>query len=154
MSGTVNKAILIGHLGAAPEIRRTQDGRPVASFNLATNENWRDKASGERKQVTDWHRVVVFNDQLVKIAEQYLKKGSKVYVAGQMKTRKWTDQAGAERYTTEVVLGAYRAELTLLDRADRAPGATGLDDYGTSSDPAPAAARPSHRDEMNDEIPF
>jgi len=157
MSGTLNKVLLIGHLGADPEIRRTQDGKPVVTLSIATGETWRDKASGERREITDWHRVVIFNENLCKVAEQYLKKGSKVFVEGQQKTRKWQDQAGTDRYTTEVVLGAYRAELVLLDRSDRPAPAPA--DYGTSSTrspgPAPTAAggaRP--RGDMDDEIPF
>ena len=117
MAGSVNKVILIGNLGADPEIRRTQDGRPIANLRVATSETWRDKASGERRERTEWHRVVIFNENLCRVAEQYLKKGSKVYLEGQLQTRKWTDQQGVERYTTEVVLQNFRGELTLLDRA-------------------------------------
>src|SRR6202043_4161070 len=117
MAGSVNKVILIGNLGADPEIRRTQDGRPVANPRLATSESWRDKATGERKERTEWHRVVIFNENLCKVAEQYLKKGSKVYLEGQLQTRKWQDQAGQEKYTTEVVLQGFSSQLTMLDRA-------------------------------------
>ncbi len=117
MAGSVNKVILIGNLGADPEIRRTQDGRPVANLRLATSESWRDKATGERKEKTEWHRVVIFNENLCRIAEQYLKKGSKVFIEGQLQTRKWQDQSGQDRYSTEVVLQGFRGELTLLDRA-------------------------------------
>ena len=119
MAGSVNKVILIGNLGADPEIRRTQDGRPVANLRLATSESWRDKATGERKEKTEWHRVVIFNENLCRIAEQYLKKGSKVYIEGQLQTRKWQDQSGQDRYSTEVVLQGFRGELTLLDRRRR-----------------------------------
>src|SRR5215213_9729326 len=115
MAGSVNKVILIGNLGADPEIRRTQDGRPIANLRLATSESWRDKATGERKEKTEWHRVVIFSEGLCKIAEQYLKKGSKVYIEGQLQTRKWTDQSGVEKYSTEVVLQRFRGELTILD---------------------------------------
>ena len=123
MAGSVNKVILIGNLGADPEIRRTQDGRPVANLRLATSDSWRDKATGERKEKTEWHRVVIFNENLCRIAEQYLKKGSKVYLEGQLQTRKWQDQSGQDRYSTEVVLQGFRGELTLLDRAGGAPAA-------------------------------
>src|SRR5205085_453156 len=107
MAGSVNKVILVGNLGADPEIRRTQDGRPIANLRVATSENWRDKASGERRERTEWHRVVIFSEGLAKIAEQYLKKGAKVYLEGQLQTRKWTDQQGIERYSTEVVLQGF-----------------------------------------------
>src|SRR6202035_231296 len=117
MAGSVNKVILVGNLGADPEIRRTQDGRPIANLRLATSESWKDKTSGERREKTEWHRVVIFNENLCKIAEQYLKKGSKVYLEGALQTRKWQDQSGQERYSTEVVLQGFRGELTLLDRA-------------------------------------
>ena len=113
MAGSVNKVILVGNLGADPEIRRTQDGRPIANLRVATSETWRDKGTGERREKTEWHRVVIFNDNLCRVAEQYLKKGSKVYVEGQLQTRKWTDQQGVERYTTEVVLQNFRGELAL-----------------------------------------
>ncbi len=115
MSGSVNKVILVGNLGADPEIRRTQDGRPIANLRIATSETWRDRSSGERRERTEWHRVVIFNEGLCKIAEQYLRKGSKVYVEGQLQTRKWTDQSGQERYTTEVVLQGFNSALTMLD---------------------------------------
>jgi single-strand DNA-binding protein len=115
MAGSVNKVILIGNLGRDPEIRTTQDGTKVANLSVATSENWRDKNSGERKEKTEWHRVVVFNDRLVDVIERYLKKGAKVYLEGALQTRKWTDQSGAEKYTTEIVLQRYRGELTMLD---------------------------------------
>ena len=117
MAGSVNKVILIGNLGADPEIRRTQDGRPVANLRLATSDSWKDKTTGERREKTEWHRVVIFNENLCRIAEQYLKKGSKVYLEGALQTRKWQDQSGQDRYSTEVVLQGFRGELTLLDRA-------------------------------------
>src|SRR5215813_5622110 len=117
MAGSVNKVILVGNLGADPEVRRMQDGRPIVNLRIATSETWRDKATGERKERTEWHRVVIFSEGLAKIAEQYLKKGAKVYVEGQLQTRKWTDQQGVERYSTEVVLQGFNAVLTMLDRA-------------------------------------
>src|SRR5579885_2284540 len=129
MGGCVNKVILIGNLGADPEIRRTQDGRPIANLRLATTDTWRDKMTGERRERTEWHRVVIFNEALAKIAEQYLKKGAKVYVEGQIRTRKWTAQDGGDRYTTEIVLSAFGAQLAMLDRAERPPPNEA--DYGT-----------------------
>lgn len=114
MAGSVNKVILIGNLGRDPEIRTTQDGTKVANLSLATSENWRDKTSGERREKTEWHRVVVFNDRLVDVIEKYLKKGATIYIEGALQTRKWTDQSGTEKYTTEIVLQKYRGELTML----------------------------------------
>ena len=125
MAGSVNKVILVGNLGRDPEIRSTQDGMRVATLNLATSETWRDRASGERKERTEWHRVAIFNDRLVEIAEKYLRKGSKIYVEGQLQTRKWQDQQGQDRYTTEVVLSRFRGELTMLDGAGGAGGGRG-----------------------------
>jgi len=122
MAGSVNKVILVGNLGKDPEIRRTQDGRPIANLSIATSETWRDKGTGERKEKTEWHRVVIFSEPLCKIVEQYLKKGAKVYIEGALQTRKWTDQSGVEKYSTEVVLQNFRGELTLLDRAGGAGG--------------------------------
>ena len=115
MAGSVNKVILIGNLGRDPEVRSLQNGGEVANLSVATSESWRDKESGERREKTEWHRVVIFNENLLKVAKQYLKKGSKVYLEGQLQTRKWTDQSGQERYSTEVVLARYRGELTMLD---------------------------------------
>jgi single-strand DNA-binding protein len=165
MAGSVNKVILIGNLGADPEIRRTQDGRPVANLRVATSESWRDKATGERKEKTEWHRVVIFNENICKVAEQYLKKGSKVFIEGQLQTRKWQDQSGQERYSTEVVLQGFRGELTLLDRAGGAGGGGGdfaADDNGgefgspgpTRKVAAAGAGGRSSRNDMDDEIPF
>ncbi len=122
MAGSVNKVILIGNLGKDPQVRRMTSGDAVVSFSVATTESWRDKASGERKDKTEWHNVVIFNENLAKIAEQYLKKGSKVYVEGQLQTRKWADKDGAEKYTTEIVLQRYRGELTLMDSRGDAGG--------------------------------
>lgn len=115
MAGSVNKVILIGNLGADPEIRRTQDGRPIANLNIATSETWRDRNSGERKEKTEWHRVVIFNEGLCKVAEQYLKKGAKVYIEGALQTRKWQDQNGQDKYSTEIVLQGFNSTLTMLD---------------------------------------
>ena len=132
MAGSVNKVILIGNLGKDPEIRRTQDGRPIANLNIATTETWRDKNSGEKKEKTEWHRVVIFNENLCKVAEQYLKKGAKVYVEGALQTRKWQDQSGAEKYTTEIVLQNFGGTLTMLDTRTGAGGMqeSGQSDYG------------------------
>ena len=115
MAGSVNKVILVGNLGKDPEIRRTQDGRPIANLSIATSDTWRDKATGERKEKTEWHRVVIFSEPLCKIVEQYLKKGAKVYIEGALQTRKWTDNAGVEKYSTEVVLQGFNSTLTMLD---------------------------------------
>src|SRR6202042_3894779 len=128
MAGSVNKVILIGNLGADPEIKRTQDGRPIANLRIATSDTWRDKNSGERKEKTEWHRVVIFNEGLCKVAEQYLKKGDKVYIEGQLQTRKWTDQAGVEKYSTEVVLQGFNSNLTMLDGRSGGGGSFGSDD--------------------------
>jgi single-strand DNA-binding protein len=119
MAGSVNKVILIGNLGADPEVRHTQDGRPIVNLRVATSESWRDKSTGERREKTEWHRVVIFSEGLAKVAEQYLKKGSKVYLEGALQTRKWEDQQGQERYTTEVVLQGFNSQLTMLDGRQR-----------------------------------
>src|SRR5687768_8491052 len=132
MAGSVNKVILVGNLGKDPEIRRTQDGRPIANLSVATSESWRDKATGERREKTEWHRVVIFNEGLCRIAEQYLKKGSKVYLEGQLQTRKWQDQSGQDKYTTEVVLQNFNSNLTMLDGR----GEGGGENAGFSSPPA------------------
>lgn len=152
MSG-VNKAIVLGHLGQDPEIRATTDGRKIATLNVATSESWKDKATGEKRERTSWHRVVIFAEGLAKVAEQYLKKGSKVYVEGALQTRKWTDQQGIERYSTEVVLQGFGSSLQMLDRADRAPPPDETTNYGAkpSSGPAPAGGK---RTDLDDEIPF
>jgi len=134
MAGSVNKVILIGNLGADPEVRHTQDGRPVVNLRIATTETWRDRNTGERRERTEWHRVVIFNEGLARVAEQYLRKGSKVYIEGQLQTRKWTDQNGIERYTTEVVLQGFNCALTMLD--SRGAGQAGAG-FGTGM---PAAA--------------
>jgi single-strand DNA-binding protein len=171
MAGSVNKVILVGNLGADPEIRRTQDGRPIVNLRVATTDTWRDKGTGERKERTEWHRVVIFSEGLAKVAEQYLKKGSRVYLEGQLQTRKWQDQGGQDRYSTEVVLQNFNAQMVLLDRAGGGSGGSfGSDDNGSDfgsssgssgasggrSAPArqPAMAGAGRRDDMDDEIPF
>lgn len=128
MAGSVNKVILVGNLGADPEIRRTQDGRPIANLRVATTETWRDKSSGERRERTEWHRVVIFSEGLCRVAEQYLRKGAKVYLEGQLQTRKWQDQSGQDRYSTEVVLQGFNSTLTMLDGRSGAGG--GMSDGG------------------------
>src|SRR5262244_75782 len=161
MAGSVNKVILIGNLGADPEIRRTQDGRPIVNLRLATSDTWRDKATGERKERTEWHRVVIFSEPLAKVAEQYLKKGSKIYIEGQLQTRKWQDQQGQDRYTTEVVLQGFSSQLTLLDRVGSSGGGFGSEDGGSNfgsfggrgtpeRQPAMAGASAGMREDMND----
>ncbi len=164
MAGSVNKVILVGHLGADPEIRTTQDGKPIANMRLATSESWRDATSGERKEKTEWHSVVVFNEGLAKVCEQYLKKGAKIYIEGKLQTRKWQDQQGQDRYSTEIVLNGFGSTLTMLDsqRGERAPAASGPDDYGTSSSRnSGTSARSgsgttgrSFDQDMDDDIPF
>ena len=169
MAGSVNKVILVGNLGKDPEIRRTQDGRPIANLSVATSESWRYKTTGERKEKTEWHRVVVFNEGLCKVIEQYLKKGSKVYLEGALQTRKWTDKDGHDKYSTEVVLQGFNSTLTMLDTRSGGGGASaGPNDDGDfgSSGPSggsggggsparkPAMAGAGKRDDMDDEIPF
>ena len=149
MAGSVNKVILVGNLGKDPEVRRMTSGEPVVNLSIATSESWRDKASGERKEKTEWHRVVIFNKNLAEVAEKYLRKGSKVYVEGQLQTRKWTDKDGGEKYSTEVVLQNFRGELTMLDGKGEGGGGGGGGRMGASESPASF-----QRDEMDDEIPF
>src|SRR5262249_27584543 len=170
MAGSVNKVILIGNLGADPEVRRMQDGRPVVNLRVATSENWRDKTTGERREKTEWHRVVIFNEGLAKVAEQFLKKGSKIYLEGSLQTRKWTDQQNVERYSTEVVLQGFNSALTMLDTragggADMGGYDNGASDFGSSG---PTARKPAmagvgaggsgggggKRGDLDDEIPF
>jgi single-strand DNA-binding protein len=165
MAGSVNKVILVGNLGKDPEIRRTQDGRPIANLSIATSETWRDKATGERKEKTEWHRVVIFSEPLCKIVEQYLKKGAKVYIEGALQTRKWTDQAGVEKYSTEVVLQGFNSTLTMLDGRGGGSGGSfaednGGGDFGVSS-PSSAPQRRmapagggGRGNDMDDDIPF
>jgi single-strand DNA-binding protein len=172
MAGSVNKVILIGNLGADPEIRRTQDGRPIANLRIATSETWRDKATGERREKTEWHRVVIFSEPLCKIVEQYVKKGSKLYIEGSLQTRKWQDQQGQDKYSTEVVLQGFNSVLTMLDSRGESSGALGgggdFDsgsnnvDFGSGGPrsgggarkPAMAGGGGGRRDDMDDEIPF
>ncbi len=133
MAGSVNKVILVGNLGRDPEVRNTQNGDPIVHLNMATSENWKDRQSGERRERTEWHRVVIFNENLGRIAQQYLRKGSKIYIEGQLQTRKWTDQSGQERYTTEIVLQRYRGEMTMLDTrggGEGGFGGGGQDNFG------------------------
>ncbi len=131
MAGSVNKVILVGNLGRDPEVRNMQSGDPIVHLNLATSEQWKDKNSGERREKTEWHRVVIFNENLGRIAQQYLRKGSKVYIEGQLQTRKWQDQSGQEKYTTEIVLQRFRGELTMLDSRADGGGGGGGGNYGS-----------------------
>ncbi|WP_088347460.1 MULTISPECIES: single-stranded DNA-binding protein [Rhodomicrobium] len=168
MAGSVNKVILVGNLGADPEIRRTQDGRPICNLRIATSENWRDKATGEKREKTEWHRVVIFSEPLCKVAEQYLKKGAKVYIEGQLQTRKWEDQGGQERFSTEVVLQGFNGVMTMLDgRAggggmseETTPYDRGGDERRSSggrsrgADAGPSSSSKSFDKDLDDEIPF
>ncbi|WP_454849427.1 single-stranded DNA-binding protein [Rhizobium binxianense] len=170
MAGSVNKVILIGNVGADPEIRRTQDGRPIANLRIATSETWRDRNSGERREKTEWHNVVVFNEGLTKVVEQYVKKGAKLYIEGQLQTRKWQDQNGQDRYTTEVVLQGFNSTLTMLDGRGEGGGASsgfgggrgnsndyggGGDDYGApSQSPARSGGGGNFSRDLDDDIPF
>jgi single-strand DNA-binding protein len=159
VAGSVNKVILVGNLGKDPEVRRTQDGRPIANLSIATSETWRDKNTGERKEKVEWHRVVIFSEGLAKIAEQYLKKGAKVYIEGQLQTRKWTDNSGAEKYTTEVVLQGFKSDLTMLNDGSGGGGNRRADELGDSggggSPPRRAVATGSRfNNDMDDDIPF
>lgn len=155
MAGSVNKVILIGNLGKDPEVRATQAGGKIVNLTVATSETWNDKASGERKEQTEWHRVVIFNDRIADVAERFLKKGAKVYVEGALQTRKWTDNAGAERYSTEVVIGKFKGELTMLSGRQEAEAAA---EAPAARAPAPARAAPSRAKvpagDLDDEIPF
>jgi single-strand DNA-binding protein len=159
MAGSVNKVILIGNLGADPEIRSLPSGERVANLRVATSESWRDRATGERKEKTEWHRVAIFNDNIAKVAENYLRKGSKVYIEGQLQTRKWTDQSGVEKFSTEVVIQKFRGELTLLDGKGEGGGAR-EPEYagggGFSSGPRnqSSAPREDFSADLDDEIPF
>ena len=157
MAGSVNKVILVGNLGRDPEIRTTNDGTKVANFSLATSENWRDRNTGERRERTEWHRVVIFNDRLVDVVEKYVSKGSKLYIEGQLQTRKWTDRDGQERYTTEIVLQRFRGELTMLDSRG------GGGDFGGGSDFSGGGGGGGGQDlgspssgggDLDDDIPF
>ena len=167
MAGSVNKVILVGNLGKDPEVRNTQDGSKIVNLSLATSETWNDRASGERKERTEWHRVVIFNDRLAEVAEKFLRKGSKVYVEGQLQTRKWTDQSGQDRYSTEVVLQRFRGELVLLDsRGGAGAGAGGRNDEdfgggyggggfgGGGSRPASRPQPAAFDSDLDDDVPF
>ena len=164
MAGSVNKVILVGNLGRDPEVRHTQDGKPIVNLSIATSETWRDRNTGERKERTEWHRVVIFNEGLCRVAEQYLRKGSKVYLEGQLQTREWEDRDGQRRFTTEIVLQGFNSVLTMLDSRGQGGGmANGAADYGGGSDfgrSSPMEQRgqssggSSLGDEMDDEIPF
>jgi single-strand DNA-binding protein len=155
MAGSVNKVILVGNLGKDPEIRSLNSGDRVANLSIATSETWRDKASGERKEKTEWHRVVIFNENLVKVAESYLKKGAKVYIEGQLSTRKYTDQSGAEKFSTEIVLQKFRGELTMLDgKSEGGGGGGGEYGGGGGGRVQPQGAPESFGADLDDEIPF
>jgi len=164
MAGSVNKVILIGNLGNDPEVRTFQNGGKVCNLSIATSETWKDKQSGERKERTEWHRVAIFSEPLVRVAEQYLKKGSKVYLEGQMETRKWQDQSGQDKYTTEVVLRPYRSELTMLDGRRDGGGGGGYDQQGGGSysqggggggySGGSEPPRESYAPDLDDESPF
>ena len=155
MAGSVNKVTLVGNLGRDPEVRQTQDGRPIVNLSVATSESWRDRSSGERREKTEWHRVVIFNDRLADVAQKFLRKGSKVYLEGQLQTRKWQDQSGQDRYSTEVVLGQFRGELTMLDGRSDSSMNSGFDEMSnqSSGDIIPQEALPA-TGELDDEIPF
>jgi len=153
VAGSLNKVILIGNLGRDPEVRRLNSGEPVVNLSIATSENWRDKATGERKERTEWHRVVIFNENLAKVAEQYLRKGSKVYLEGQLQTRKYTDKDGTEKYTTEVVLQRFRGELVMLDGRGEGGGGE-RPAFAGASEGGSGGGRSFERNDMDDEIPF
>lgn len=144
MAGSVNKVILVGNLGRDPEVRNSSDGLKIVSLSIATSDSWKDKNTGERKEKTEWHRVVIFNDRLADVAEKYLRKGSKIYIEGQLQTRKWTDNNNIEKYTTEVVISRYKGELTLLDSRSN----------DGSFESSESASLPSHFDDLNDDVPF
>ena len=150
MAGSVNKVVLVGNLGRDPEVRRLSSGDPVVNLSVATSESWRDKATGEKKERTEWHRVVIFNENLAKVAEQYLRKGSKVYLEGQLQTRKYTDKDGVEKYSTEVVLQRFRGELVMLDSR----GDNGADRERPALVGASEGGRSFVKDDLDDEIPF
>ena len=162
MAGSVNKVILVGNLGRDPEIRTTQDGREIANFSIATSENWKDKMTGERREKTEWHRIVVFNEGLVRVIKNYVKKGSKLYIEGALQTRKWTDKDGVEKYGTEVVLQGFNGSLTMLDSRSEGGGSSSYDQGGqqqSSYSPAKPAAPAANAaeftdDSLDDEIPF
>jgi single-strand DNA-binding protein len=158
MAGSVNKVIIVGNVGKDPEIRRTQDGKPIANLSIATSETWRDKGTGERKEKTEWHRVVIFSEPLCKVVEQYLKKGAKVYVEGALQTRKWTDQSGVEKYSTEIVLQGFNSTLTMLD--GRSAGESHdeperpISQQVAPKRPDPISSGRLPRNDMDDDVPF
>jgi single-strand DNA-binding protein len=159
MAGSVNKVILVGNLGKDPEVRHTQDGKAIVNLSIATSDTWRDKSTGERKEKTEWHRVVIFNENLTKIAEQYLKKGSTVYIEGSLQTRKWTDKDGVEKYSTEVVLQNYGGTLTMLGGkpggSGDSSGMAGGDEFGQSSPMRAGGGKAqSFARDLDDEVPF
>ncbi len=165
MAGSVNKVILVGNLGKDPEVRHTQDGKPIVNLSIATSESWRDRNSGERKEKTEWHRVVIFSEGLAKVAEQYLKKGSTVYIEGQLQTRKWTDKDGVEKYSTEVVLQGFNSTLTMIggragggsEASSSSSSYSGGDEFGQSSPmerPRAGAKTQSFARDLDDEVPF
>jgi single-strand DNA-binding protein len=155
MAGSVNKVILVGNLGADPEIRTLNSGDRVANLRVATSESWRDRTSGERKERTEWHRVVIFNDNLVKVAEQYLRKGAKVYIEGAIQTRKWTDQSGVEKFSTEIVLQKFRGELTMLDgKGGDSEGAESGGGFSSAPRAKASGPREDFTADLDDEIPF
>lgn len=151
MAGSVNRVILIGNLGNDPDVRRTNNGDMVVTLSIATSESWKDKQTGERKEKSEWHRVVIFNEGLAKVAESYLKKGAKVYIEGQLQTRKWTDQSGVDKYTTEIVLQRYRGELQMLDGRSNDTGSNGI--RGDNQQSYQAASTGSAPD-IETDIPF
>ncbi len=152
MAGSINKVILVGNLGRDPEIRSTQDGREIANLTIATSDSWKDKSTGERKEKTEWHRVVIFNEHLVNVAKNYLRKGSKVYLEGALQTRKWVDQSGAEKYSTEVVLQGFNGNLTMLD--GKREGGSSSEGASSGSYSAPASSGNAPAPMIDDEIPF
>ncbi len=160
MAGSVNKVILVGNLGKDPEIRTLNSGDRVANLRIATSETWRDKSSGERKEKTEWHQVVIFNENIVKVAENYLRKGSTVYIEGSLQTRKWADAQGVEKYSTEIVLQKFRGELTMIGGRGEGASSGGGEDYGSSSGfqaggrAQPSGPRESFSADLDDEIPF
>ncbi|MFO0388532.1 MAG: single-stranded DNA-binding protein [Alphaproteobacteria bacterium] len=154
MAGSVNKVILVGNLGRDPEIRNTQDGREIANITIATSESWKDKSTGERKEKTEWHRVVIFNEGLVNVVKNYLKKGAKVYIEGALQTRKWTDKDGQEKYSTEVVLQGYGGTLQMLDSKGGSSGMSDNSSGGYSSQPSSSGSKQPATELLDDEIPF
>lgn len=154
MAGSVNKVILVGNLGKDPEVRSTQDGSKIVNLTLATSETWNDRASGERKEKTEWHKIVIFNDRTAEVAEKYLKKGAKIYIEGALQTRKWTDKDGQDRYSTEIVIGKFNGSLTMLDSKRDGDSGSSYAPREQSARPAPAQQRAAGGGELDDEIPF